>query len=65
MEKSTIEVSVDLLSVLDIYHMEIYLLLLTYDILFQFHSSYKSCETRPVWGALTFQALWHFTEKLF
>ena len=40
------------------------LLLLTYDILSPFHHPYKSCETRPVWGARTFPALWHFAEEL-
>jgi len=33
------------------------LLLLTPDTLFQFRHSYKSCESRSVWGAKTFQAL--------
>jgi len=41
------------------------LLLLTYDILFQYHLSYKSCENRPVWGASQFPALWHLAEGLF
>jgi len=38
---------------------------LTFDTPFQFHYSYKSCESRPVWGACKFQALWLFAEGLF
>jgi len=37
----------------------------TFDTHFQFHHSYKSCESRPVWGAKTIKALWHFAEGLF
>ena len=41
------------------------LLFPTSDILSPFPPSYKSCESRPVWGARTFSALWHFDEGLF
>jgi len=41
------------------------LLLLTSDTLFQFPHSYKSCESRPVWGARQFPALWPLAEGLF
>jgi len=45
--------------VLSIFFLSIFQQLLpTSDKLFQFHRSYKSCESRPVWGAKTIQALW-------
>jgi hypothetical protein len=40
------------------------LLLLTFDILFQFRYSYKKFENRSVGGARQFPALWHFAEGL-
>ena len=43
---------------------EYQLLLLTFDKLFQYLHSCKSCENRPVWGALKFQALWSLAEGL-
>ena len=41
------------------------LFLLTPDILFQSHHSYKKFENRSVWGACQFQALWPFAEGLY
>jgi hypothetical protein len=41
------------------------LLLLTFDILFQFRYSYKKFENRFVGGARQFPALWLFAEGLF
>ena len=40
-------------------------LLLAYDKYFQFPHSCKSCETRPVWGARQFQALWQLLKGFF
>ena len=39
------------------------LLLLTFDTLFHFHYSYKTCETRPVWGE-DYSLFYCFIEKL-
>jgi len=34
-------------------------------VFYLFHPLNKSCESRPVWGACQFPALWHFAEGLF
>ena len=52
--------------VLSIFFISIFQWLLpTYDTLSPFLPSYKSCETRPVWGARQFPALWHFCWRAF